>query len=63
MTDFGVEQPIEDTIDQRTDVDDDRPVMPPPAPGDEADWEASEADVAEQQMEIPLDDPRDEPRG
>ncbi|MCE7008125.1 hypothetical protein LWC34_35705 [Kibdelosporangium philippinense] len=54
MTEFGVEQPIEDAIDQQTPVtEDDRPVEL----DTDADWEASEADIVDQRIEVPEDEP------
>lgn len=55
MPEFGVEKPIEDAIDQQIPVtDDDRPVDME----SETDWEASEADVMEQRLEVPEEEPR-----
>jgi hypothetical protein len=55
MPEFGVEEPIEDAIEQRTPVGDD---PDSPALDDEPEWEASEADVADQRLEVQDEEPR-----
>jgi hypothetical protein len=61
LTGFGNEEPIEDALDQRIYVDDSGQEADPFDRTDRADWEASEADVAEQQLEVP--EPADDDRG
>lgn len=58
MTDFGNEQPIEDVLEQRIPADDAEREADPLALTGQADWEASEADVVEQQTEVPTEDDR-----
>jgi hypothetical protein len=53
MTDFGMDAPIEDTLDQRATVDpdsDDTELSPV------GDREAADADVVEQQRDVPAED-------
>jgi len=53
MSEPGVEQPVEDVLAQQQDLEDE-PVADQPRPPEEVD----EADFAEQQIEVPLEDDR-----
>lgn len=54
MTDFGMDAPIEDSLDQRATVDPDDPAGADLGPV--GDREAADADVVEQQRDVPIED-------
>ncbi|MFD1044775.1 hypothetical protein ACFQ1S_03770 [Kibdelosporangium lantanae] len=54
MTEFGMDEPVEDALEQRATVDPDEPAVTHLEPV--GDREASDADVVEQQLEVPAED-------
>jgi hypothetical protein len=54
MTDFGMDEPIEDSLDQRATVDPDEAADLDLDPV--GDREAADADVVEQQQDVPIED-------